>query len=547
MDDRPFIKCGDDWVSWREFDEVSDSAAAAFQGIGVEKGSHVAHLADTSMQLIEAFFGLVKAGALLVPVNVYLKGEFLRYTLAHSRASVVVVDELGLAGITPLLGELPELREVVVLGDSFAGLGAEGFPPGIHVRSYRELTARAVSFQPPDIEPGDPYAVIYTSGTTGRSKGCVQSNRFALRNGEAVKYIFGLTPSDRTICPWPLYHQTGHTALVTALAAGVSVVMEPRLVVDEFIARVAAEDVTYFISLGTLGPGLLKTPPGPLDRAHKVHSCLIVPTTPEVQDALRQRFGFEVSAELYGQTECSPLTANRVRGYRSRKTAGRPMPDLEMALLGEDNLPVPVGEIGEISVRPLDPGAVFDGYLDDPEATVAASKSLWFHTGDLGRLDEEGNLTFVDRKKDMLRRHGENISSFELEAAVRAHPDVRDAVVHETQDAREATNEILAWVVPQPGAEIEVESFAEFLWQTVPYFAVPRYIRIVDDLPVTPTGKIEKYKLRARPFDVDKTIDLKERGLLTPRHHRRVGPQAEQAQSGQHGNAPRGHVPSRPS
>jgi crotonobetaine/carnitine-CoA ligase len=512
-----FLKCDGDWVSWRQFDEVTDKVAGGLQAMGIRAGTRLAYLAQTSMGMLEVFFAGAKLGVVELPLNVYLRGEFLHHQLAHSQASAVVVDAEGLRSLKQVLDQLPALERIILLdgADAYCGeIGAEVIP-------FTPLRTWTGELAVPGIDAGDLFQVMYTSGTTGPSKGCMISNRYLMRIAASTVYTMGASTRDVRLCSWPMNHVSGAGALAEAVLLGIPLVAEARFTTDGLIERMAADGATYFVGMGTAAAELLAQPPAPSDLQHNIRMGMLVPCPVEMQRAIKERFGFDVLSELWAQTECDQATASPIGDERRRPgTSGRPLPDIDVTLLDDDDLPVAMGELGEICLRPREPGAIFDGYLDDPSATLEAMRNLWFHSGDIGRFDEEGNLTFIDRKKDMLRRSGENISSFELEAALRGHAAVLNAACHETMDVLAAVNEIVAWLVLDSDAILDLEEFAKYLWESVPYFAVPRYLKIVEELPMTPSGRVQKFELRKRPLG-DDVHDLKALGLLTPRDRRR--------------------------
>jgi crotonobetaine/carnitine-CoA ligase len=513
-----FIKCGCEWISWSDFDETTSRAAAGLQSIAIDQGTRLAYISRTSMPMLELYFAALKAGVTEVPLNVFLKGEFLRHQLAHSGAVAVAVDAEGLGTLLKVLALVPAVKTVILLEDLPEMPSIEG----VDVIPYAALRGCELPFVVPEIRPRDLFQVMYSSGTTGPSKGCRVTHQHAVRLGAVGQYWSGATREDMHFCPWPLNHTSGMSPILQAVYVGIPIVMEPTLVVEGLIDRMAREGATFFIGMGPVPHGLLSQPPRPTDRDHKIRMALIVPCPVEMQLAIEERYGFAVMTELYGQSECSVVTATPTHApQRSRATSGKPVPDVEVVLLDDEDRRVPTGEVGEICIRPRAASTMFDGYLDDAEATLRAMSSLWFHTGDMGRFDDDGCLTFVDRKKDMMRRSGENVSSFELEVAIREHSDVVNVAVHETGDVSATTNDIVAWLVLRPGAVVEPRQFAEFLWDSVPYFAVPRYICFTDELPTTTSGRVMKYQLRERPIEVTESWDLKDLGLLTPLDRRR--------------------------
>jgi crotonobetaine/carnitine-CoA ligase len=226
-----------------------------------------------------------------------------------------------------------------------------------------------------------------------------------------------------------------------------------------------------------------------------------------------------VYSEIYGQTECNPITANPWReDLRRRDSMGRAVPGLAVEVHDDDGRPVPPGVVGEVVVRPQEPEVMFQGYWGKPEATVAAARGLWHHTGDNAVADADGYLTFADRKKDSMRRRGENVSSIELERAILEHGSVAAVVVHAVPSPL-GEDDIKACVIPAEGAEIDPAELFDFFKSTLPYFAVPRYLEIVDEFPVNAMGRVLKHELRAA--GIGNALDFEAMGLTVARSERR--------------------------
>jgi crotonobetaine/carnitine-CoA ligase len=330
---------------------------------------------------------------------------------------------------------------------------------------------------------------------------------------------------DRIFTTWPLFHSSGQVvALMTALVADGSVVFEPQFSATTFLARAAEEQATVLAGVGFMGLALLTQPPSPADRGHGVRRSFWIPMAPAQQVAFEERFGIPVLAEAFGQTECFPISMAPAEGHgdgtpRARHTLGPPTAHYEIKLFGDDDTEVPPGVAGEICVRPKTPGVMFSGYWNKPEETVAAWRNLWHHTGDMARLDDAGRLVFVDRKKDALRRRGENVSSLELEAAILAHPGVAAVAVCAVPSAL-GEDDIKACIVPAPGASLEPGELFEFFKATLPYFAVPRYVQVRDALPVNALGRVMKHVMRNEGVP-EGTWDFEALGLTVARTERR--------------------------
>ncbi|ORW23611.1 AMP-binding protein [Mycobacterium palustre] len=508
LPDRPYVTVSGRGYTFAELDARSDAVASALRAHGVRVGDRVALLTPNRPEVVEVFFALAKLGAMQVPLNAALKGDFLRYQLSQSRASVIVVDSDGAAALDVVLGGLPDLRLCVLLDGRQGGAGLGG----MERIGYRELVMS--NAEPPRVmvDPSDTMTIMYTSGTTGFPKGCLLSHGYYQRAARAVGRGVEVTEHDVLFTTLPMFHAAAmFSSLIGGLVYAIPAVIDPAFSARNFMARAGEVNATVAFAVGAMGNALLATPVGPADRAHRLRTMVVAPLTPQSQQAFRERFGIEPHAQMYGQTECMPITCTALSDARDPSGCGAPMGDLEVALLDDDDRPVADGEAGEIAIRPKDRFVMFDGYWDQPEATLQAFRNRWYHTGDYGRLLPSGQLEFLDRRKDAMRRRGENISSIQLEAAIRAHPKVVDVAVHGV--ASELTeDDVKACVVLAEGVTVTPEELFAFFGEHLPSYAIPRYVEFFDDLPRTAVGRIQKYKLRERPLD-DRVWDFERLGL----------------------------------
>jgi crotonobetaine/carnitine-CoA ligase len=514
--DKPFVRVGDSALTYRGVRDRAEAVAAGLAAIGVRAGDRVAIISASRIEVVELMFACARSGLVQVPLNTFLKGEFLRYQLLDCRADTVVVDRSGLDAVRAVAsGEpgLPGLRRIVLLDGE-----ADDLPvPGVEQLAYRALpTGPPVESARP--RPGDLFSLLYTSGTTGMPKGCMLSHAYFLQVGRAWgEDLCGFTPDDVIYTTLPLSHLSGQSqAVMDALNLGASVVIDPAFSAGAFFARATEVGATVSLGVGAMAHALAARPPSDADRAHTLRFCSFTPLSSAAQEAFERRFGVEVSQLGYGQTECAPISYDTRAGVRDRDSVGRPSPWLEVRLVDSEDLPVAAGETGEIVVRPLLPDRMFDGYWDKPEATLEAFRNLWHHTGDIGRIDQHGLLHFVDRKKDAVRRRGENVSSIELEAAILRHPRIAEVAVHAVPSPA-TEDDIKACIVATPGERPTPDELFEFFRDTLPYFAVPRYVQFLAALPRNAMGRVLKHELRADPFGPE-TVDFEELGLtVSPR------------------------------
>lgn len=513
--DARFVDCGG-WVTFAELDARTDRLAAGLADLGVRAGDRIALVVPNRIEMVELLIASAKLGAVQVPLNYWLKGEFLRYQLADCGARVLVADALGLAAAAPLL-DATEINRVVALDDPEPGVAA-----GVEVVRYADVVAAAAGRTPPEraSAPSDLLSILYTSGTTALPKGCMLSSGYYVSVGRSYGERGWVVPGDRVYTAYPLFHASGQmVTLMAALVSDASIVFAHEFHASTFMADARAAGATVVNGVGPMGQAVLEQPPRPDDADCAFRLAVWVPLPPESQERFEARFATPVMSDGYGQTECVPITAGDVREPRRRGTSGRVAPLVDVRIVDADDAEVPPGEAGEIVVRPRVPDATYRGYWNKPDETIGAWSNLWHHTGDFGRLDADGFLTFVDRKKDVIRRRGENVSSLQLEGVIRAHPLVADVAVCAVPSDL-GDDEIKACVVPGPGGTLTPEDLFAYLRDKVPYFAVPRYVQLRDGLPVNALERVMKHVLRAEGVG-DGVWDLEALGLVVPRDERR--------------------------
>jgi crotonobetaine/carnitine-CoA ligase len=282
-----------------------------------------------------------------------------------------------------------------------------------------------------------------------------------------------------------------------SLIYGLPVGLEPRFSVGDFWPSVRRHGATQIFTLSAMHIWLLNQPERADDLDNPARVWTAVPLAPGAAEPLKRRFGLQAMFSAYGSTEAMPMTIGNVHRPGKEGSSGWAQPNLEVQIVDEDDVVQPPGAVGEIVVRPKTPYSLFSGYHNQPEATLATLRNLWLHTGDLGRFDEDGELFFVDRKADYMRRRGENISSCEVEQAVCLHPAVLAAAVHSVP-ASDSEDEVKLCVVLLDGVTLEHAELAAFCAENLPYYVVPRYIEYLDDLPRTPTERVQKHLLRER-------------------------------------------------
>lgn len=470
--------CGEP-VSYAEIERRSAAFAAHLRERGLKAGDRVAVMMRNSVATIAIVFGLARAGVAWVPVNAQQRGEGLRYLLTHPQPKLVLVD----ADLAALVDEaLPEADAPPVLRQ-----GPE----------LDAILAAPARFDEPVPAPDAVFAIMYTSGTTGRPKGVIVSHRMLRLAAEGVGLVSAAKPGDVFFVWEPLYHIGGAQLLPLPMIRDITLAMVDRFSASRFWSQVKAEGTTHIHHLGGILQILLKQPESPLDRDHGVRISWGGGCPPDIWPLFRDRFGVEIR-ECYGMTEASSITTFNDSGVVG--SVGRPMPWFNVRLLGPDGAPVPQGERGEIVVDTDVEGAIFPGYLDNPEATAKALRGGALHTGDLGSRDADGNLYFHGRMTDSVRCKGENVSAWEVEHVAAEHEDVEDcAMIGVASDVGE--QDIKLFVKPRDGATIDAAALSDWLAQRLAPYQNPRYIAFVADFERTASQRIMKHKLSARLDD----------------------------------------------
>lgn len=515
--DAPFIKAGDVYLTFADVDQISDRLAGGLTDLGVGKGDRIGVLLPSRQETLEVLFACAKLGAIVVPFNPYLRGEFLRHQIADSGAEVLVADAEGRQAAIPLLNSTA-VRHVVAV-DATADLNGGDVP--LQVVPYNTVAASTSAVPEVSVGPMDLISIMYTSGTTGPSKGCMMSHGYYLTMTRPWVECGWVVAGDRVYTGFPLYHTGSHLMLMFALSLPeTAVCFETAFSASQFIKRAAADGATLLFGVGSMAMAMLAQPPQRTDSDHPFRLAAFPPMHPDAQSEFEARFATPVAAEGIGQTECTAITLDVAGDGKTRGANGKRVSILEVGIVDDNDEQVPVGVVGELVYRPLVPHAMFSGYWNNPAATTAAWSNLWHHSGDYFRCDDAGNYRFIDRKKDALRRRGENVSSFELEAVIIQHPKIAQVAVCGVE-ATLGGDDIKACIVTAPGTTASPEELFTYFKEKLPYYAIPRYVELRAELPVTAaTGRVQKHLLRAEGV-TESTWDLEALGLtVAPRERR---------------------------
>ncbi len=493
---------GESWT-YAELRRRVAQVAASLQAQGVAQGDFVMSWQSNGPITLLTWFGLNYLGAVYVPVNTSYRGRLLEHVIANSDATLMVADCRLLDRLQGI--GLSQMKRVIAVGDAAPTVaGLEVLPQSALFAGPAEPAAPAR-----EIAPWDTQTVIYTSGTTGPSKGVLSSYAHLYSTGHAFHAV---TAEDRNMVNLPMFHAGGTGAIYRMLIRGGSCAIFEAFSTSTFWDKVRQTRATTLTLLGAMTPFLMKEPPSPRDRDHTLRLATMVPLADDAL-AFSERFGIDIYT-TFNMTETScPIFSQK--NPTAKGTCGVPRPGVECRIVDENDCELPVGTIGELIVRTDMPWAMNSGYHKNPEATAKAWRNGWFHTGDAFRKDAEGNFYFVDRMKDAIRRRGENISSFEVEAEITAHPAVREAAVVAVKSEL-SEDEVLAVLAPVPGQTIDPVALIDFLRPRMAHFMIPRYLRILPDLPKTPTQKVQKNLLRDEGITAD-TWDREKAGIVIKR------------------------------
>jgi carnitine-CoA ligase len=500
--DRPFVS----WLdtgrphTFAETNAIANRLAHGFAAQGIGHGDMVGMLLPNCVEYVFAWFGLTKIGAVEVGISDAYKGAFLAHPINLARPRLLLTTN-------ELAQRLAEIEDDIPTVETLFIVDVDGAPEPpvfkrIRLRPFAELYAGDDSNPGIAVTPRDAAAVLMTSGTTGASKGVLMSHsHFHFFAQEDVQLV-GLTDHDVYMTGFPLFH--GNAQFLTVypcLIAGAHCVLYPRFSASDFIGRARRSGATVCNLLGATMSFICAQPASADDREHSLRRIYAAPLSPDLAGKFTERFGVDQFVDGFGQTEISNIFMTPHGGPRPAGACGVLVDQFfEIRLADpETGETVPEGSVGELLVRPKIPGITCMEYLGMPEKTVEAWRDLWFHTGDGLRRDAEGWYYFVDRVKDALRRRGENISSFEVEAVVRSHPAVAEcAVIAARADEKAGEDEVMACVVFAEGERADFTELTEWCDARMPGFMVPRYFEAFDRLPQTPSEKVQKKLLRER-------------------------------------------------
>ncbi|WP_340150190.1 AMP-binding protein [uncultured Sneathiella sp.] len=482
-------------ITYAEAAEEIERLKGIYGNYGFSNGNRIAYLLESRPDYLLHLLAANALGISCVPVNPDYLHDEMSYLLDHSDVDLVVTIEERLEDVQAAASERSRPLPVVVF-EKFGGPMPRPRPAPYAGRT-------------PDLM--SEVSLLYTSGTTGRPKGCILTNDYFLTAGRTYMELGGVAAiregKERIYNPLPLFHMNaGAVSFVCMILSGGCLVIPDRFHPSTWWQEIAETKSTVIHYLGVVPPLLLNQPKSEMDTSHNVRFGLGAGVEPELHEVFEKRFGFPL-VEVWGMTETGRIFADSIEPRQIHTRAfGRPIGEMQARVVDEKDQDVPAGSEGELLVNCIgdDPRRGFyAGYLKNEEATEEAWKGGWFHTGDTVRQDESGMIYFVDRKKNIIRRSGENIAAAEVEAVLQAHDDVaKVAVIAVKDEIRE--EEVMACIVPMDGVETSEEKAREifdYSNNSLAYFKTPGWILFLDDLPTTGTQKIQKTKIFGADVD----------------------------------------------
>lgn len=499
--DKPAVICGDNRLSYQELENAVSCIAGHLAKMGLGPGQNVALSCPNIPQFLMVYYGIIRAGATVVPLNILLQASEITYHLQDSQAAAyfcfegsteLPIGTWGLAGFEAA----PDCR-------SFIAITAD--PNALHWQEQTTLTQLLTHCAPPPTIPGSPLdtaAILYTSGTTGKPKGAELSHYNLTMNTLSTMALTKTDARDVHLAALPLFHSFAQTVQMHhALAAGSTLILVPRFDASQVLTLLAQEKVTVFAGVPTLFIGLYAAADTVCaELKHQITEHLRICISgggPMPTNSLHQfEQGFQVTIlEGYGLSETSPVACfNGLDHKRIVGSVGRPIPGVAVDIVDPQGQSLPAGEAGELLIKGHN---VMKGYFNQPEQTAQSIKNQWFYTGDIARCDESGNIYIIDRIKDLIIRGGFNVYPREVEEVLMTHPDIQLAAVIGVPDSR-YVEEIMACIVLKPGADISAEAIGKWAMNSLGRHKYPRHIRLLEQLPMTITGKVLKRELKAQ-------------------------------------------------
>ncbi|MGB9736345.1 MAG: class I adenylate-forming enzyme family protein [bacterium] len=496
MPDRVFMYYKDLTRTYKELDDISNKIGNGLLSLGVKKGDRVTMLIPNRPEFIYAWFGLMKIGAIMVPINTQFKPDEIKYIINNSEANTLITTGSFQESVLKVKNDMPLLKHIIVIEPKDRA----------SIIPFEDIISSNTSEPDITVDEFDYASFIYTSGTTGYPKGVIDTHRNYIANAHQIVEAAEFTEKDRAMLILPLFHCNAQVVTVMApMYAGASFVLMEGFSPKEFLPAIDKYKPSTFSGVPTVYAILNSLPDAEKYDLSSLRFviCGAAPMPVEVFTTFERKYKAFI-LEGYGLSEatCASII-NPLKGKRKIGSIGKPLNGQEIKILDDNNKELPQGQIGEICIKG---DVVMVGYYKNPEATASTIKDGWLHTGDLGYIDEEGYFYIIGRKKEMIIRGGENIYPKEIEEVLYKHPKVQDAAVVGIPDPKWG-EEVFAFIVPKQGMQISEKEMTDFLKEKVADYKIPKKFIFTEAFPKTATGKIQKNRI-IEQYATEHGIDL---------------------------------------
>tara|TARA_B100000029_G_scaffold119241_2_gene112497 strand:+ start:9094 stop:10788 length:1695 start_codon:yes stop_codon:yes gene_type:complete len=501
-------------LTFSEVNKKANQIANSLESLGVKKGDKVSVYMPNSLEICLAWFGILKNGSVMVPINTAYVMDFLQYIIESSDSKLIIIAEEYMERLANIQTRIPLIDNVVVWTRNGKGkFDSMGYNAKECI-SWKKFIEQGEDSEPQvEITHLDHARLMYTSGTTGKSKGVVRPCAADFSSAQNYSSIMDINPDDTVFTCLPLFHSNAMVmGVYPAMIRGAKVVVEEKYSASKFWKWMKDFGITKFNLVGVMSYFMWNAPEVPEEKEHKVKLVLGSPAPHDIIEKFMERFNI-LFMEGYGLTEVGQCTFMRPGEPFRVGSCGKESPGYEIKIVNPDtDEELPRNTPGELVLRPRIPNICLHYYYKMPEKTVSDFRNLWFHTGDLCRMDQDGYIFFMDRVKDYIRRRGENISSFEVENLISTHPKIEESAaiaVKLDEQGRHSEDELMSVIVLKQGEKLDPKELIEFLEPIMPKFMIPRFIRFRDALPKTPTNRVQKVKLREEGVTKDTWDALK--------------------------------------
>ncbi|MEH6629185.1 MAG: AMP-binding protein [Halopseudomonas aestusnigri] len=483
-----------DTLSYKDFNEQVNQFAHGLSDLGISSGDYVGIMLSNSLNFLVSSYALKKIGAIEVAINSTFRGVSLKRMINLTGLATLITSSGYFDVIEEIMSELPNLERFILTNDSIETIDAAVRFPTLEVFSFSNVLSGNITNCAMGTPDDETAGILFTSGTTGVSKGCAIPHRSSVRAAESMLEAFDIRESDCVYSPYPLFHcGAAQYDVLPAMMVGARAVIRERFSVSNFWQEVCKYEATWFMALGSVQQLLWAAPHCPEETQHSLRFIWGTPL-PVDHDAFEARFKVKLArGGGYGSTDAGAVALPLF----DKKGAGRILDRYEVAIVDDRDNPLPTGAVGELIIRPREPAIMASSYLGMPEETIKTWRNLWFHTGDLARLDDEGDLYWVARISERIRVKGEMVSAYEIEEVILSHPAVEDCAV---LGAPDGTGEEIVhpFITLRNNAALSLEELRDFCTSRMSRFMIPTSITLLDEMPRTPSGKPAKAELSKR-------------------------------------------------